>query len=160
MSKNTRHHEEKKYKDPIPTVDLIVRKGNHILLEIRGHEPFAGVHAFPGGHMDYGETVEQTALRELKEETSIEAKIVGILGVYSDPNRDPRGQRVTTVFIADWLNGNPVGADDAESAEWVNEAELRNPSLRLAFDQSLMLRDYFEWRKHPTETFWSSKDRS
>lgn len=153
------HEEEKRYRDPIPTVDLIVRKGNHILLERRGREPFAAMHALPGGHMEYGETVENTALRELKEETSLEAKIVGILGVYSDPNRDPRGQRVTVAFIADWLDGNPVGSDDAESAEWVNEADLRNPSFPLAFDHALLLRDYFEWKKHPTETFWSSKDR-
>jgi len=112
---------------------------------------------FPGGHLDYGETVEETALRELKEETSVQAKLVGILGVFSDPNRDPRGQRVTVVFVADWIDGEPVGGDDARAAEWVNEVELRGSDTKLAFDHSLILRDYFEWKKHPTETFWSSK---
>jgi ADP-ribose pyrophosphatase YjhB (NUDIX family) len=151
--------EKKEYKDPIPTVDLVVRKGNHILLERRGRDPFVGIHCLPGGHVDYGETVENAALRELREETSIKAKLVGILGVYSDPNRDPRGQRISTAFIADWIDGDPIGADDAASAEWIIESDLQNPSFRLAFDHSLILRDYFKWREHPTETFWSSKDR-
>jgi ADP-ribose pyrophosphatase YjhB (NUDIX family) len=147
------------YIDPIPTVDLIVRKGNKILLEQRGREPFLGTHALPGGHMEYGETIEHTALRELKEETSIDAKLIGILGVFSDPNRDPRGQRVTVVFLADWIDGNPVAADDAKSAEWFDESELRDPAFPLAFDHALMLRDYFKWKEFPTETFWSSKAR-
>jgi 8-oxo-dGTP diphosphatase len=136
---------------------MIVRKGNLILLEQRGREPFEGMRCLPGGHVDYGETVEETALRELKEETSVQAKLVGILGVFSDPNRDPRGQRVTVVFVADWIDGEPVGGDDAKAAEWVNEVELQGSDTKLAFDHSLILRDYFEWKKHPTETFWSSK---
>jgi ADP-ribose pyrophosphatase YjhB (NUDIX family) len=153
------HEEEKKYRNPASSIDIIVRKGNQILLERRAREPFAGLRALPGGHVDYGETVEHTALRELKEETSIEAKLVGILGVYSDPNRDPRGQHVTVVFIADWIDGNPVGGDDAQSAEWLSESELQTPKFDLAFDHRLLLRDYFEWKKYPTETFWSSKQR-
>lgn len=148
---------EHKYKDPIPTVDLIVRKGKKILLEQRGREPFLGMHALPGGHMEYGETIERTALRELKEETSIDAKLIGILGAFSDPNRDPRGQRVTIVFIADWIDGDLAAADDAKSAEWFDESELSDPSFPLAFDHRLMLRDYFKWKEHPTETYWSSK---
>jgi 8-oxo-dGTP diphosphatase len=142
---------------PVPTVDLVVRKGNQILLEQRGIPPFEGTHALPGGHVEYGETVEATALRELKEETSIDANLIGILGVFSDPKRDPRGQRVTTVFIADWSGGEPFGGDDARSAEWIEESELRSPSFQLAFDHALVLRDYFRWKDSQTETFWSSK---
>ena len=142
---------------PVPTVDLIVRKGNLILLEQRGRAPFQGMRCLPGGHVDYGETVEETALRELMEETSVQAKLVGILGVFSDPKRDPRGQRVTVVFVADWIDGEPVGGDDAKAAGWVNEVELQRSDLKLAFDHSLILRDYFNWKKHPMETFWSTK---
>jgi 8-oxo-dGTP diphosphatase len=152
-------HEEKEYKNPVPTVDLIVRKGNKILLERRGREPFTGMRCLPGGHVDYGETVENAALRELKEETSIDAKLVGILGVFSDPKRDPRGQRISVVFIADWINGDPVGADDAESAEWMSESEVRAEKFSMAFDHSLIIRNYFKWKEFPTETYWSSKDR-
>jgi ADP-ribose pyrophosphatase YjhB (NUDIX family) len=142
---------------PVPTVDLVVRKGSKVLLEQRGRAPFEGSHCLPGGHVEYGETVEEAALRELKEETSIDAKLVGILGVFSDPKRDPRGQRITTVFVADWAGGEPVGADDARSAEWFNESDLRNPAFQLAFDHALVLRDYFKWRDSRLETFWSSK---
>jgi len=118
-----------------------------------------GMHALPGGHVDYGETVERTALRELKEETSLDAKLVTILGVFSDPNRDPRGQRITVVFVADWISGDPVAGDDAKTVGWVSEVELRKPAFPLAFDHALLLRDYFKWKEFPTETFWSSKDR-
>ena len=114
-------------------MDFIVRKGNLILLEQRGREPFEGMRCLPGGHVDYGETVEETALREVKEETSVQAKLVGILGVFSDPKRDPRGQRVTVVFVADWIDGEPVGGDDAKAAAWVNEIELQRGDSQACF---------------------------
>jgi ADP-ribose pyrophosphatase YjhB (NUDIX family) len=148
----------KQYENPIPTVDIVVRKGNLILLEQRGREPFEGMRCLPGGHVDNGETVESAALRELKEETGVDAKLVGLLGVFSDPNRDPRGHRISTVFIADWIHGDPVGADDAKSAEWISESELRNPNFGIAFDHGLVLQDYFRWKDSPTETYWSSKE--
>jgi 8-oxo-dGTP diphosphatase len=151
------HDNSQEYKNPVPTVDLIVRKGDLILLEQRGRPPFEGMYTLPGGHVDYGETVEETALRELEEETAVQAKLINILGVFSDPKRDPRGQRITTVFIADWIEGDPVGGDDAKTAEWMNEVELRNPSFRLAFDHSLILKDYFRWKDYPTESFWSTR---
>ena len=159
MNNTNLHAEQETYKNPATTVDLIVRKGNHILLEQRGREPYKGIHALPGGHVDYGETVEHTALRELMEETSVKAKLISILGVYSDPSRDPRGQRVTVVFIADWTDGVPIPGDDAKTAEWVSETELRRFERPLAFDHAQLLRDYFWWKEFPTETFWSTKER-
>ena len=152
------------YKDPVPTVDLLVRKENLILLEERGRPPFENIHCLPGGHVDYGETVEEAALRELREETSLNARLVNILGVYSDPKRDPRGQRISTVFIADWVSGEPKGSDDAKSANWFEEKEITHPSFPLAFDHSQILRDYFEWKKAADSgipmTFWSTKRKS
>jgi 8-oxo-dGTP diphosphatase len=162
-SKEKNQRQEKK--NPIPTVDLVVRKGDQILLEQKGRPPFEDMHCLPGGHVDYGETVEAAALRELKEETSLDAELVTILGVYSDPNRDPRGQRISTVFVANWISGEPVGKDDAKSAEWFNESELCNLKFPLAFDHALILRDYLDWRKQEAPqnggleslTFWSTK---
>jgi ADP-ribose pyrophosphatase YjhB (NUDIX family) len=150
-------HSNKHTRIPVPAVDLVVRKSGKILLEQRGRPPFEGMHCLPGGHVEYNETVEKAALRELKEETSIDAKLIGILGVFSDPNRDPRGQRISTIFVADWLGGEPIGADDAKSAEWFDESDLRNPSFSMAFDHALILRDYFMWKDSQSETFWSSK---
>ena len=109
--------------------------------------------------MDYGETVETAALRELKEETALDARLLSILGVYSDPERDPRGQRISTVFIADWVSGNPEGRDDAKTARWYNVSEIGKLLPDLAFDHSKILNDYFSWSETGKDTFWSSKKR-
>jgi 8-oxo-dGTP diphosphatase len=145
-------------KDPVPTVDLIVRKNGAVLIEKRGREPFVGRYALPGGHVDYGETVEQTAVRELKEECAISCRLVGIMGVYSDPKRDPRGQRISTVFIADYSAGELKAGDDAGSAEWMDfESIMRESESEFSFDHRKILSDYRNWLKDSRETFWSGK---
>ena len=153
-----------KHNDPVPTVDLIVRKyandAKEILIERRGKPPFEGQYCLPGGHVDYGETVEDAALRELHEETSLEAILVGILGVYSDPKRDPRGQRISTVFIGNCGdNKNPTAGDDARTAEWMNLDDVLE-AKEIAFDHRLILEDYKRIANNaqiPTNTFWSLK---
>jgi ADP-ribose pyrophosphatase YjhB (NUDIX family) len=149
---------KKDYKDPIPTVDLIVRDSSvkKILIEKRGRPPFEGFYSLPGGHVDYGETVEQAALRELKEECSISARLQTILGVYSDPNRDPRGQRISVVFISDYAGGNLKAGDDAKSAEWIVLEEILSEQ-QIAFDHKKILGDYQEWLDDNGTTFWSTK---
>jgi 8-oxo-dGTP diphosphatase len=154
----------KKYNDPIPTVDVILRRDaahkKEILIEKRGRPPFKGQYSLPGGHVDYGETVEEGALRELRDETSLEANLLGILGVYSDPKRDPRGQRISTVFIAECVhNDKPRAGDDAKSAEWVNLEEFLKET-EIAFDHRLILEDYRRVIELDLgNTFWSSKKR-
>ena len=160
--------------NPVPTVDIIVRKKgnsknddndcNEILLETRARPPFINRYCIPGGHVDYGETVEHAALRELHEETSIKARLATILGVYSDPKRDPRGQRISTVFVADWVSGLPRASDDARTANWFSENEIMRLHF-FAFDHRKILQDYLKWNKirrgskmTSFETsFWSSK---
>jgi 8-oxo-dGTP diphosphatase len=155
----------KEYKNPIPTVDIILRNPSderEILLEIRGQDPFKGKYALPGGHVDYGETVESAVLRELMEECGVRARLVGIFGVYSDPKRDPRGQRISTVFLGDYQGGKVRGADDAKSASWVSLEVILRKKSRIAFDHHLILRDYNKFlltRKSFDETFWSTKRR-
>ncbi len=161
-----RSSSKKKYNDPIPTVDVILRRNSadkkEILIEKRGRPPFKDQYSLPGGHVDYGETVEEGALRELREETSLEANLLGILGVYSDPKRDPRGQRISTVFVAEGVhNDKPRAGDDAKSAEWINlDKILEEPEI--AFDHRLILEDYkrvIELDSDSGNTFWSSKKR-
>ena len=90
---------EQRYKNPVPTVDIIIQRDPQILLVKRKKEPFRGLFALPGGFVNEGERVEDAAKREAKEETSLDIELVDILGVYSDPNRDPRGHIMSTVFV-------------------------------------------------------------
>ncbi|HEX7047036.1 MAG TPA: NUDIX hydrolase [Gammaproteobacteria bacterium] len=123
---------------PLLTVDVIIElldeRGKIVLIE-RRHEPFGW--ALPGGFVDVGETVEQAAVREAKEETGLDVTLKQLLGVYSDPQRDPRGHTVSVTFIAT-ANGEPRGGDDAGQAQAFDPA---NPPV-LAFDHAKILADY------------------
>ena len=143
-----------KYENPRDVVDIIIEKEGKIVLIERGVEPFKGKLAIPGGHVDYGETVEHAAVREAKEETNLDVKLKSILGVYSGPNADPRGHRVSTVFIAEPVAGILEGKDDAAKANYYDLNKL-NPE-DLAFDHKLILRHY-QKNKETGGTFWSSR---
>lgn len=128
---------------PLLTVDLVIEladdDGRIVLIE-RNNEPFGW--ALPGGFVDIGETVEQAAVREAKEETGLDVMLVQLLGVYSDPARDPRGHTASAVFIAS-AHGIPHGGDDARDARAFDP--LAPP--RLAFDHALILADYRVWKE-------------
>ena len=136
------------------SVDMIVEKQGKILLVTRGHDPYKGKLAFPGGFVNYDEKVEDAAVREAKEETGLNINLRAILGVYSEPNRDPRGHNVVTVFIADVASGELKAGDDAADAKFYSLAEL-DPS-KLSFDHARMLNDFLKW-KRKGETYWSGK---
>jgi 8-oxo-dGTP diphosphatase len=125
-------------KTPLLTVDCVVfDRDDRLLLIRRGHAPFKGRYALPGGFVDVGETVEQAALRELHEETGVEGKIVRLIGVYSDPKRDPRGHTVSTAFLVRPRSTKVRGGDDAASAAFVADWRGR----KLAFDHNTILAD-------------------
>jgi 8-oxo-dGTP diphosphatase len=148
---------EQHYKNPIPTVDTIIQKDSQILLVKRKKEPFKGFLALPGGFINEGERVEDAAKREAKEETSLDIELVDILGVYSDPNRDPRGHIMSTVFVGKISPNNKVAAlahDDAAEIKWMNLEEVDNTSF--AFDHLKIVLDYKKW-KQSGGTFWSSR---
>ena len=88
--------------------------------------------------MDYGESVEHAAIREAKEETGLDVRLTGLLGVYSDPKRDPRFHTISTVFTGT-AEGMPVGLDDAVEARVFSPDNLPEP---LAFDHAKILADY------------------
>lgn len=132
------------YKRPALTADCVVfDRAGRLLLIKRGHAPFKGKWALPGGYVDYGERVEDAALRELKEETGIEGRIVRLVGVYSDPKRDPRGHTISTAFLVRPKSAKAASGDDAEHAEFV--ADWR--SLTLAFDHNAILADALKLRR-------------
>jgi len=121
---------------PPIAADLIAEIGDRIVLIERKNFPHGW--AIPGGFVDFGETVEAAAIREAREEISLDVELRALLGIYSRPDRDPRGQTITAVYIAR-ASGAPVAADDAKSVALVDP---RNPPAPLAFDHAEILSDY------------------
>ena len=128
------------YKNPVPTVDIIIETPGGIVLVKRKNPPYGW--ALPGGFVDYGETLEEAAVREAKEETGLDVKLVRQFHAYSDPSRDPRQHTITVVFIAK-AEGMPVAGDDAKE---VGVFTRHTIPKELAFDHAKILEDYFEGR--------------
>ena len=145
------------YRNPAPAVDVAIVHEEKIILIRRSRDPFKGKWALPGGFVEYGEPVEETALREVMEETGMEIELVEILGIYSSPDRDPRSHTVTTTFVANPVKGDPSGGDDAAEAKWC-EIDAINPN-DLAFDHGQMLKDLRNWLRTRSGTYWSGKPR-
>lgn len=129
------------YPRPAVTADCIVmtREDNpKVLLIERGHEPFKGCWAFPGGFMNMDETTEQCAIRELEEETGLQITDIQQLGAYSKVDRDPRGRTITVAYLAFVDTPLPVkGQDDAAKAQWFSIKNLP----KLAFDHEEIMKD-------------------
>ena len=124
-------------KTPLATVDIIVESDEGIVLVRRRNPPLGW--ALPGGFVDRGESVAQAARREAKEETGLDVELTELLGVYSDPRRDPRGfTTISTVFIAH-AGGRPVGGDDAAEARVVALDTLPSD---IVFDHATIISDY------------------
>lgn len=128
-------------RNPLLTVDIIIEIGDAVVLIERRNPPLGW--ALPGGFVDYGESLETAAVREAKEETSLDVRLTEQFYTYSNPSRDPRHHTVSTVFIAT-ANGTPHGADDAKTARLFREQELPAP---IVFDHPRILREYFLFKK-------------
>lgn len=118
-------------------VDVVITAddGKAVLIR-RASEPYAGRWALPGGFVEVGETVEEAAIREAAEETGLAIEVSRLVGVYSDPERDPRGHNVSVAFLARVLSGELSADTDA------SEAALMDPStVELAFDHARILSD-------------------
>ena len=144
------------YKNPIPTVDAIIQKSSSILFVKRKKDPYKNHLALPGGFVNQGETIEEAMEREIYEETSLKVHPIDILGVYSDPKRDPRGHMITVVFVVTILEGSARAGDDAKEIIWVPLEKLND--IQIAFDHKLIVNDYLRW-KNEEGTFWTHKIR-
>ncbi len=144
----------KEYRNPVPTVDIILQRDSKILMIRRKRDPFKGRLVLPGGFVNEGEAVEEAVIRETMEETSLEIEPVEILGVYSDPRRDPRKHIISVVFVGIIIGGTDNAGDDAEKIEWL-EMEKIQPN-DVAFDHMKILDDYKRWRSSGG-TYWSKK---
>ena len=120
-----------KPKCPLLTVDAVIYDDEGAILLIRrGHPPFEGSWAFPGGFVDIGESCEQACCREVEEETGLIVEIISLVGVVSEPGRDPRGHVVSVVYRCRITGGHLEAGDDAADAAWFVDPM----SLELAFD--------------------------
>lgn len=117
-------------------IELVDRPGRPVVFIERLNPPHGW--AWPGGFVDVGETVEAAAVREAREETGLHVRLRTLLGCYSQPDRDPRGQTVTLVYIAE-ASGEPKAADDARQ---VRICAVDAPPQPLVFDHGLILADY------------------
>jgi len=129
------------YRNPLPTVDIIMETEGGVILVKRKNPP-AG-RALPGGFVDYGESLEAAAVREAREETSLEVELVRQFGAYSDPARDPRHHTITVVFIGR-AGGKPLAGDDASQIGVFTRNDLPED---LAFDHGQILKDYFSGKE-------------
>ena len=134
------------YRNPAPTVDTIIelvdRPNRPIILIERLNVPYGW--AIPGGFIDYGESAEDAAIREAKEEVCLDVELVEQLHVYSAPERDARQHTIAIVFIA-IAKGQPQAADDAKSLAIFDQDSI---PANLCFDHDLILKDYWQYRNH------------
>ncbi len=128
------------HKNPLLTVDIIIEINDGIILIERKNPPYGW--ALPGGFVDYGETLEEAAVREAKEETSLDVTLKNQFHTYSDPNRDPRHHSVSTVFTAS-SNGIPKAGDDAKNLNIFSQKTLPEP---IVFDHREILNHYFMYK--------------
>lgn len=136
------------HRNPVPTVDVIIEMpGGGIVLIERKNPPHGW--ALPGGFVDEGETLEEAAAREAKEETSLDVSLRCQMHAYSDPARDPRFHTLSVVFAAT-AEGEPEARDDAKGIGVFTEDNLPEP---LAFDHARILRDYFRWKREGFKVF-------
>lgn len=125
---------------PWVTVDGLVAQDGKLVAVIRRNPPFQGMPALPGGFVELGETVENAVVREVREETGLETHVVRLVGVYSDPKRDPRGHTVSAAYALERTGGALRAASDAKAIVLLDPEHL--PPM--AFDHAQIVAD---WRK-------------
>ena len=133
--------ESQRFRNPFPTVDIIIEIEDRILLIERLNEPFGW--ALPGGFVDYGESLEEAAIREAREETGLNLENLRQFKAYSEPKRDPRQHNISMVFTAE-AHEEPKAGDDAKQAQLFSTDEL---PTKLCFDHATILQDYISARK-------------
>jgi 8-oxo-dGTP diphosphatase len=122
------------------TVDpIILTNDGKVVLVKRSFDPYKDHWALPGGRVEYGETVEVAVIREAKEETGLDIKIEKLAGVYSEPNRDPRGQFVSICFLCVPVGGTLATSEETKEVKIFSKGEIK--SIKLAFDHQKILKD-------------------
>lgn len=126
---------------PLLAVDAVIigKDGESIILVKRLNPPFKDYYALPGGFVEVGERLEEALRREVKEETGLDVEIERVIGIYDDPNRDPRGHVVTVAYLCREVGGELRASTDAKEARRFTFEEAAD--IKLAFDHEKVLRD-------------------
>ncbi len=127
-------------------VDVVVpSEEGRVLLIRRASDPYEGQWALPGGFVEVGETLEAAATREAEEETGLKVEVVRLVGVYSEPDRDPRGHNVSCAYLARSQGGEPSAASDAAEVSFLDPS-----TVELAFDHEKIIADALSGGASPT----------
>ena len=130
-----------KYRQPAITVDAVIIYKDKIVLIKRKNPPFKDHYALPGGFVEYGETTEDACKREAKEETGLDVEIIDLIGVYSDPKRDPRGHTITIAYLCKPKSTEISAGSDAKYAMWMDLKDVIEGKIELAFDHQKIIND-------------------
>mgnify|MGYP000571891481 CR=1 FL=1 len=132
----------KKRRNPYLAVDAVIidPSPKKLVLIKRKKDPFKDHWALPGGFVEWGETTENACLREVYEETGLRIKIIDLVGVFSDPKRDPRGHVVSVAYLCLPLTRDLRASSDAKHADWISISEILKGNIRLAFDHYDIIR--------------------
>jgi 8-oxo-dGTP diphosphatase len=129
---------------PSVAVDGVIVIDDDLVLIRRKNPPYKGQYALPGGFVEYNETTEEAVLREIQEELGVQTKIKRLIGVYSDPGRDPRGHVVSAVYELEIIQGKLKAGDDAAAFELVPLKNIKKIKAELAFDHEMIINDYLK----------------
>ena len=143
QTRSARERLESVYRNPSLTADAVILIDGELLLVERGREPFKGSYALPGGFMNYGERAEECAVREVEEETGLETMVLDLIGIYSSPDRDPRGHTVTIAYLMKATGGKLRSGDDASDVKLFPLDDLPD----LAFDHRMIVDDFLRNRR-------------
>lgn len=111
------------YRNPVPAAGVVIERRGSVLMVRRKYDPRAGTWCLPAGFMEYGESPERCAIRELREETGLLGRITGLLGVYAGVD-DPRVRSVLILYTAERVSGRLTPGDDAIEADWFARTKL------------------------------------
>jgi 8-oxo-dGTP diphosphatase len=132
------------YRNPVPAAGVILERDGEVLLVRRRYAPRVGAWCLPAGFMEYGETPEACAIREVKEETGLTVRLGGLFGVYAGRD-DPRTRAVLILYRVARASGRLRPGDDAFEARWFAPARLPKAIAFAAHRQALA--DHFAPRR-------------
>lgn len=129
---------------PAVAVDGLIVQARKLVLIRRKNSPYKDMYALPGGFVEYNETTENAVLREIQEEVGVKTRIKSLVGVYSDPDRDPRGHVVSAAYELEIISGKLKAGDDAAEFELVSLKDLSKIMNELAFDHDMIIQDFLD----------------